>query len=71
MIQGSRYDALANSAMAEDRPTPETAKLLREERPFQRATQAYLRALPLIDTLGMNQTSSTPRAASISASWPS
>ena len=49
----SRYDALANSAMAENRPTPDTAKLLREELLFQRATQAYLWALPLINTLGM------------------
>ena len=53
MIQANRYDALANSAMAENRPTPETAKLLREELLFQRATQAYLWALPLINTLGM------------------
>jgi len=37
----------------ETRPTPETAKLLREELLFQRATQTYLWALPLINTLGM------------------
>jgi hypothetical protein len=49
----SRFDALANSAMAENRPTPETAKLLRQELLFQRATQTYLWALPLINTLGM------------------
>src|SRR5262245_17096300 len=51
--QMNRYDALADSAMAENRPTPETAKLLREELLFQRATQTYLWALPLINTLGM------------------
>ena len=51
--QMSRYDALADSAMAENRPTPETSKLLREELLFQRATQTYLWALPLINTLGM------------------
>src|SRR5262245_28438649 len=51
--QMSRYDALADSSMAENRPTPETAKLLREELLFQRATQTYLWALPLINTLGM------------------
>src|SRR5215813_5679498 len=51
--QTDRYDALANSAMTENRPTPETAKLLREELLFQRATQTYLWALPLINTLGM------------------
>src|SRR5215510_2792935 len=51
--QTDRYEALANSAMVENRPTPETAKLLREELLFQRATQTYLWALPLINTLGM------------------
>jgi hypothetical protein len=49
----ARFDALANSAMTENRPTPETAKSLRQELLFQRATQAYLWALPLINTLGM------------------
>ena len=49
----TRYDALAESPMADDRPTPETAKLLREELLFQRATQIYLWALPLMNTLGM------------------
>jgi hypothetical protein len=49
----NRYDALADSPMAENRPTLETAKLLREELLFQRATQTYLWALPLINTLGM------------------
>jgi hypothetical protein len=51
--QGDRYDALANSEMVENRPTPETAKLLKDELLFQRATQTYLWALPLINTLGM------------------
>jgi hypothetical protein len=51
--QMDRYDALANSPMAENRPTPATAKLLRDELLFQRATQTYLWALPLINTLGM------------------
>jgi hypothetical protein len=48
-----RYDALANIAMSENRPTPETTKLLKDELLFQRATQTYLWALPLINTLGM------------------
>jgi hypothetical protein len=48
-----RYDALAKSVMAENRPTPETSKLLKDELVFQRATQTYLWALPLINTLGM------------------
>ena len=51
--QTNRFDALADSPMAENRPTPETAKLLRDELLFQRATQTYLWALPLINTLGM------------------
>ena len=51
--QPDRYDGLADSAMAENRPTAEAAKLLREELLFQRATQVYLWALPLINTLGM------------------
>jgi hypothetical protein len=51
--QSTRYDTLADSPMAENRPTPEAAKLLREELLFQRATQTYLWALPLINTLGM------------------
>jgi hypothetical protein len=51
--QTDRYEALANSPMVENRPTPETAKLLKDELLFQRATQIYLWALPLINTLGM------------------
>ena len=51
--QNDRYDALANSPMVENRPTPETARLLKDELLFQRATQTYLWALPLINTLGM------------------
>src|SRR4029450_992115 len=43
--QVDRYDALANSPMNENRPTPETSKLLRDELPFQRATQTFLWAL--------------------------
>jgi hypothetical protein len=51
--QTNRYDALANSPMVENRPTAETSKLLKDELLFQRATQTYLWALPLINTLGM------------------
>jgi hypothetical protein len=51
--QADRYDALANSPFSENRPTQETAETLRDELLFQRATQAYLWALPLINTLGM------------------
>jgi hypothetical protein len=47
------FDALAASPMANGRPTPEAAKALMDELRFQRATQVYLWALPLINTLGM------------------
>src|SRR6516225_9754826 len=39
--------------MAEGRPTHATSKALKDELLFQRATQTYLWALPLINTLGM------------------
>ena len=51
--QESRYEALANAPMSENRPTPETTAMLKDELLFQRATQTYLWALPLINTLGM------------------
>jgi hypothetical protein len=49
----SRFDELANLPFVENRPTKETAQTLRDELLFQRATQIYLWALPLINTLGM------------------
>ena len=51
--QSLRHDELANSPMFENRPTPETTQRLKDELLFQRATQTYLWALPLINTLGM------------------
>jgi hypothetical protein len=48
-----RFDQLANLPFAENRPTTETAQMLRDELLFQRATQTYLWALPLINTIGM------------------
>ncbi len=51
--QTSRFDALANAPFVENRPTKETAQVLRDELLFERATQTYLWALPLINTLGM------------------
>jgi hypothetical protein len=48
-----RYDQIASLPFLEYRPTKETAQTLREELLFQRATQAYLWALPLVNTLGM------------------
>ena len=49
----TRFDDLSNAPFVENRPTAETALTLREELLYQRATQAYLWALPLINTLGM------------------
>ena len=51
--QSARFDALANLPFEQNRPTPETAKTLMDELAFQQATQAYLWAMPLINTLGM------------------
>jgi len=53
LAQETRFDKLANLPFKENRPTQETAQSLRDELLFQRATQAYLWALPLINTLGM------------------
>jgi hypothetical protein len=49
----SRFNELANLPFSENRPTSETAKALRDEQLFQRATQTYLWAMPLINTVGM------------------
>ena len=51
--QAARFDELANLPFVENRPTQETAQILRDELLFQRATQTYLWAMPLINTLGM------------------
>ena len=53
LAQATRFEALSSLPFAENRPTEETAHTLRDELLFQRATQAYLWALPLINTLGM------------------
>ena len=44
---------IGQSTIQRNRPTAQTAKTLRDELLFQRATQIYLWALPLINTLGM------------------
>jgi hypothetical protein len=51
--QQSRYDALANLPFEQSRATPDTAGTLMDELTFQQATQAYLWAMPLLNTLGM------------------
>ena len=52
-VESSRFDELANLPFVENRPTRETTQTLKDELYFQRATQAYLWAMPLINTLGM------------------
>ena len=49
----THFDEMARLPFVEDRPTEETAQALRDELLFQRATQTYLWAMPLINTLGM------------------
>jgi hypothetical protein len=49
----TRFEDLANLPFKQNRPTPETAATLMKELAFQQATQAYLWAMPLINTLGM------------------
>ena len=51
--QSARFEALSNLPFVENRPTAETTEILRDELLFQRATQTYLWALPLFNTLGM------------------
>src|SRR6185436_3192268 len=53
LAQETSFDKLANLPFAQGRPTKETAQTLRDELLFQRATQTYLWALPLLNTLGM------------------
>ena len=49
----SSFDRLANLPFEENRPTKQTAETLSDELLFQRATQTYLWAMPLVNTLGM------------------
>lgn len=51
--QSNRFDELSNLPFEQNRPTKQTAQTLKDELLFQRATQTYLWALPLINTLGM------------------
>jgi hypothetical protein len=51
--QGERFAELANLPFKENRPTEQTAQTLRDELLFERATQTYLWAMPLVNTLGM------------------
>lgn len=53
LAEQARFNDLANLPFEQNRPTAETAQTLRDELLFQQATQAYLWAMPLINTLGM------------------
>jgi hypothetical protein len=53
MTDHARFDSLANLPFEKNRPTAATAQRLKDELTFQRATQTYLWAIPLINTLGM------------------
>ncbi|SDR84382.1 DUF1254 domain-containing protein [Halopseudomonas sabulinigri] len=48
-----RFEELANLPLENNRPTAETAQTLTEELWFQRASQTYLWAMPLLNTMGM------------------
>jgi hypothetical protein len=52
-LSQTHFEQPADLSFSENRPTPETAKILIDELLFQRATQIYLWGLPLINTLGM------------------
>src|SRR5277367_377785 len=53
LAQETHFDRLANLPFAAGRPTQESAQTLRDELLFERATQTYLWALPIINMLGM------------------
>ncbi len=51
--QTSRFDELSNLPFEQNRPTKQTTQTLKDELLFQRATQTYYWAMPLLNTLGM------------------
>ena len=53
LAQENHYQQLSNLPFVQNRPTAQTTQSLRDELLFQRATQVYLWAIPLINTLGM------------------
>lgn len=53
LARSDRIEAIANLPFKHNRPTPETARTLMDELLFQRATQTYLWAMPLLNTAGM------------------
>ncbi|MEM5429304.1 hypothetical protein [Cupriavidus oxalaticus] len=53
LAQASRFDALAKQPFKQNRPTEKAAETLKDELLFQRATQTYLWAMPLLNSMGM------------------
>ncbi len=53
--QIDRTDDVGGLPFVENRPTAATAQAVRDELLFQRATQTYLWAMPLVNTLGMKE----------------
>jgi hypothetical protein len=53
--QSSRLDELVKQPFPENLPTKEATQTLRDELLFQRATQVYLWALPILNTMGMKE----------------
>jgi hypothetical protein len=51
--QSDRFEGLAKLPFEQNRPTEQTARTLQEELIFQRATQTYLWAMPLLNIMGM------------------
>src|SRR5262245_40049170 len=51
--QADRFGSLSGLPFEQNRPTAKTAETLKQELVFQRATQTYLWALPLLNTMGM------------------
>jgi hypothetical protein len=52
---GNRFQQLADSSFVQNRPSLQTTQLLTDELLFQRATQTYLWAMPLLNTMGMKE----------------
>lgn len=67
--QVARHGDLANSPFSGNRPTAETERTLREELTFQRATQSYLWAMPLLNTMGMRDGIGSPATYNTMTLW--
>ena len=64
-----RYSELAESSFPAGRASAESSLTLTEELTFQRATQAYLWAMPLLNTMGMRDGIGSPAAYNTMTLW--